>query len=108
MGVPNWPSSGVRSPHCEGGIVRPPKWHACGYRLRRLQIRLSITLVIARVDERHRPFDQFHDRHVAGRAHLKRTELWRAIDHFRRVDRRHRDHLLEREAEARKLRQYPG
>jgi hypothetical protein len=72
------------------------------------KVYLSITLVIARVDKRHRSFDQFHDRYVARRTHLKRTDLWRAIDDFRRIDCRHRDHLLEREAEAHKLRHHPG
>src|SRR5262249_26650190 len=67
-----------RSPHCERRVVRPPERHTSCHCLHRLHVYLSIPLVIARGDERRRSFDQFHDRYVARRTHLKRTDLWRA------------------------------
>jgi hypothetical protein len=69
-----------RSAHCEGCVVWAAEWHSRCYCLHQFQIRLSITLVIAFIDERHRPFGQFHRRHVARCGHLKRTKFWRSLD----------------------------
>jgi hypothetical protein len=41
---------------------------------------LAVALVVAGVDERHRPLHQLHDRDVAGRADLQRADLRRAVD----------------------------
>src|SRR5205823_5217952 len=48
--------------HRERRIVRPAERHARRHGLHRLEIGLALALVVARIDERHRPFDQLHDR----------------------------------------------
>jgi len=47
---------------------------------------LPLTLVIAGVDERHRPFDQLHVRDVARSADLQDAEPGRAVDDFSWID----------------------
>src|SRR5690349_6162586 len=90
----------AESPHRERRVVRPAKRHAGRDRLHGLEKSVALAAVVARVDERHRPFHQLHDGDVTRRADLQRAELRRATDHLGRIDRGHRDHLLEREAEA--------
>ncbi len=65
----------------------------------RLEKDAPVARVVARIDERDLPFHQFHDGDVARRADLQRAELGCAVDDFGRVDSRHGDHLLQREAE---------
>src|SRR5438876_1174734 len=66
-------------PNREGGTVRSTKRHASRYGLHRLEIRAAIAAVVAGIDERHRAFDQLHDRNVARRADLQRAKLRDAI-----------------------------
>src|SRR6266851_9076779 len=69
--------------HRKGRLIGPPERHAIDHGLHRLQRDLAVALVVAGVDEGHRAFDQFHDRYVAGRADLQRTDFGRAIDDLR-------------------------
>src|SRR5262249_34395239 len=89
-------------------MIRAAEWYARGNCLHWLEVDLSLALVVARVDERHRPFDEFHDGDVARRPDLQRSELGCAVDYSRRLVGRHRDHLLKREAEPHELAHHPG
>src|ERR1041384_3925271 len=94
------PSVTSPSPYRKWRVVRSPERYARDDRLCRLEIGLAVALVVARVDERDRPFDEIQDRDIARRTHLQRAELRHAVDHLRGRARRHADDLLEREAEA--------
>src|SRR6266403_285046 len=69
---------------------------------------LALALVVARVDERHRPLHDVHDGNVTGGADLQAAKLGCAIDHGRGFDRRHGDYVLKREAEPHELAHDPG
>src|SRR2546430_2165762 len=63
----------IRSPSAyrERRIIRPAERHAGSDRLHRLEMDLALALVVAGVDERHRPLDDLHEGNVARRADLQ-------------------------------------
>ena len=52
--------------HRERSLIRPAERHARQHRARRLQVHLALALVVARVDELHRPLDYLEQGHVSG------------------------------------------
>src|SRR6266849_4863153 len=85
-------------PHRERQPIGPSERYAGRDGLHRLEMGFAVARVVARIDESHRPFHQFHDGDVAGCADLQCAELGSAVDDFRRIDGRHGNHLLQREA----------
>src|SRR5215470_5809827 len=77
---------------------RPSPWATAldgqpGYELLR-----TGALVVPRVDELHRPIHEIEDRDVGGRPHLQSAQAWNAIDDLRRLPRRARHDVLQRNA----------
>src|SRR5262249_36176491 len=95
-------------PHCKRRMVWPAKRYTCSDGLHWLEIRLPLALIVACVDERHRPFHQLHYGDIAWGAHLQCPELRQAVDYCRRLVCRHCHDLLKRETEAHELAHYPG
>jgi hypothetical protein len=81
----------------------PPEGYASNNDIRGFQVHLALSPAVAHVDELDGPFNNCECGHIARRAHLQRAKFGDSVNYLRRINGRHSDHLLQREAMLRNL-----
>ena len=97
------------SAHRERRMVRPAERHAGGHRLHRPADAPCPSRLLLRVSTNSTgPSTSSSIDTSPGAPTCSVPSFGSAVDDLRRIDRRHRDHLLEREAEVQELAHHPG
>src|ERR1700680_1595192 len=81
-------------PYREWRLIGPAKGHASQDDVRRFQVHLALSLVVARINELNRSFDNFQHGYITRSADLERSELRNLVDDLGGIDCCHCDDLF--------------